>query len=128
MERPMRITIPRIFYMGMILFLSLCFYLEGCHKKPVNNDKVGAVEGFVKDSQSQIPIVGADVFLDDEPYIYFPKTDSTGYYKVGIPLGDTRLVKISIKSQGYKAQDKNIILKPNQIQRLDFFLVKEGES
>lgn len=124
----MRITITRIFCVGIILFASLCLHLGGCQKKLVNDDKVGAVEGFVKDSQSQIPIVGADVFLDDEPYVYFPKTDSIGYYKVGIPLGDPRLVKITIKSQGYKAQDKNIILKPNQIQRLDFFLVKEGES
>jgi hypothetical protein len=113
---------------GIILLVLLCFHLGGCHKKLVNGDKVGAVEGFVKDSQSLIPIVGADVFLDDEPYVYFPKTDSIGYYKVGILLGAPRPIKITIKSQGYKAQDKNIILKPNQMQRLDFFLVKEGGS
>lgn len=124
----MRSTIRRILYVGIILFVSLCLHLGGCHKKLVNGDKVGAVEGFVKDSQSLIPIVGADVFLDDEPYVYFPKTDSIGYYKVGILLGAPRLIKITIKSQGYKAQDKNIILKPNQMQGLDFFLVKEGGS
>jgi len=86
------------------------------------------VEGFVKDSLNLIPIVGADVFLDDRLFEPYPKTDSTGYYRVGTVLADFRLVKITIKAQGYKIKDKNIMLKANQTQRLDFFLVKEGGS
>lgn len=124
----MRSTIRGILCVGIILLVSLCLHLGGCHKKLVNGDKIGAVEGFVKDSESLIPIVGVDVFLDDEPYVYFPKTDSLGYYKVGLPLAAPRPVKITMKSQGYEAQDKNVILQPNQMQRLDFLLVKNGGS
>ena len=124
----MRSTIRRIFYVGIILFVSLCLHLGGCDKKLVNADKVGAVEGFVKDSQSLMPIVGADVLLDGAPAGPHQKTDSTGYYRVGTVLADSRLVNITIKAQGYKTQDKNVILKANQTQRLDFLLAKEGQS
>jgi hypothetical protein len=86
------------------------------------------VQGFVKESQSLSPIVGADVLLDGALAGPYQKTDSTGYYRVGTVLADLRLVNITIKAQGYKTQDKNIILKANQTQRLDFLLVKEGES
>ena len=124
----MKTTITRIFYVGLILFVGFCFHLGGCQKKLVHVERAGAVEGFVKDSQSLIPIAGVDVFLDGEPYVYFPKTDSTGYYKVFKPTGVPIIVKITIKVQGYKTQDKNIILKPSQTQRLDFFLVKEEKE
>ncbi len=122
----MKNTITRIIYAGIILFVALCFHLQGCQKKSFQGDKAGAAEGFVKDSLSLIPIVGADVFLDDEPYLPYPKTDSTGYYKVVLLLGGPRTTKITIKAQGYKTKDKNIILRPSQTLRVDFFLVKEG--
>jgi hypothetical protein len=124
----MKSTIRRILCVGIILFVSLCLRLGGCHKKLVNADKVGAVEGFVKDSQSLMPIVGADVFLDGALAGPYQKTDSTGYYRVGTVLADFRLVNITIKAQGYKTQDKNVTLKANQTQRLDLLLVKEEES
>lgn len=121
----MKSTIRRTLCVVVFLFLGLCVHLGGCQKKSVTGDKAGAVEGFVKDSQSLTPIVGADVFLDGAP---FPKTDSTGYYRVGRFLGGPTVVKITIKAQGYKTQDKNVILEPNQTQRVDFFLIKEGGS
>lgn len=124
----MRRTIRRILYVGIILFVSLCLHLGGCHKKLVNADKVGVVEGFVKHSQSLMPIVGADVLLDGVLAGPYQKTDSTAYYRVGTVLADSRLVNITIKAQGYKTQDKNVILKANQTLRLEFLLVKEGES
>lgn len=120
----MRKPITTVLCVGFILFVALSLHLGGCQKK-VTGDKAGAVEGFVKNSLTLIPIVGADVFLDDEPCINFPETDSTGYYKVGMLLGAPKLIRITIKSQGYKTQDKNVILKPNKIQKLDFFLIKE---
>jgi len=125
----MKNTITRILYVGIILVVSLCLHLGGCQKKLVRDrHKMGVVEGFVKDSLSAIPIAGADVFLDDRLFEPYPKTDSSGYYRVDVVLTDVRLVKITIKAQGYKTKDKNIMLKPNHIQRLDFFLVKEGGS
>jgi hypothetical protein len=124
----MRNTIPRILYMGVILVVGLCVHLGGCQKKLVHVSRTGAVEGFVKDSVSLIPIAGADVLLDGAPAGPYQKTDSTGYYLVGTVLADFRLVKITIKAQGYKTQDKYIAIKPNQRQRLDFLLVKEEEE
>jgi len=103
------------------ILVSLCLQLEGCQKKLIRDHKIRIVEGFVKDSQSLIPIVGADVFFDDHPYDPCPKTDSIGYYKVVEILGGPELCKITIKAQGYKTQEINIILKPSQTQRLDFF-------
>jgi hypothetical protein len=117
-----------ILYGGIILVLTLCLPLGGCQKKLVHVSRAGAVEGFVKDSVSLIPIAGADVLLDGAPAGPYQKTDSTGYYLVGTVLADFRLVKITIKAQGFKTQDENVILKANQTQRLDFFLVKEEES
>jgi len=121
----MKNTITRILYVGIILVVSLCLHLGGCQKKLVHVEKDGTVEGFVKDSVSLTPIVGADVFLDDDPYLPYPKTDSTGYYQVIKLTGAPIVVKITIKAEGYKTKDKNIVLKPSQTQRLDFFLVKE---
>ena len=127
MEEAIKNVVRRILYVGIILVVSFCIHLGGCQKKSVG-ERVGVMEGLVKDSLSLIPIVGADVFLDDHPYYPRPKTDLTGYYRVVTSLGCPTLVKITIKAQGYTTQDKNIILKPNQIQRLDFFLVKEEGS
>jgi hypothetical protein len=108
----MRSTITRIFYAVIVLLVGLSLQLGGCQKKLVHVERDGAVEGFVKDSLTLIPIVGADVFLDDDPFP-FPKTDSTGYYLVFKLTGAPISVKITIKAQGYKTQDKNIIIKPN---------------
>ena len=105
-----------------VLGACFCLLITGCGKKSVRGDKVGAVEGFVKDSLNLAPIVGADVFLDDVPC---PKTDSTGYYKAVTFLGDERVSEVTIEAQGYKTQDKTVVLKPNQTQRLDFLMVKE---
>jgi len=108
------------------LIIGGCLSLIGCGKKIIHADRTGIVEGFVKDSLDMTPVVGADVFLDDHPYDPQPKTDSAGYYKVVTLLGAPELIKITIKAQGYKTQDKTIIIKPSQTQSLDFFLVKEG--
>ena len=123
----MKYKIIRIFSLGIILFASFYLCLGGCHKKLVHGDKVGGVEGFVKDSLSLTPLIGADVFVDDYIFEPFPKTDSIGYYQVVELVGDFRLVKITIKAVGFEIQEKNVTLEPNQMQRLDFFLVRESE-
>jgi hypothetical protein len=118
----MRRSILGLVYVVAVLGTCFCLSIAGCEKKSVRGDKVGAVEGFVKESINLAPIVGADVYLDDVPC---PKTDSTGYYKAFTFVGDERVSEVTIEAQGYKAQDRNVVLKPNQTQRLDFLLVKE---
>ncbi len=119
----MKRTIRRSLYAGLIVFASVCLYLGGCQKKLVRGDKLGEVEGYVKNSTNLIPIFQAQIFVDDYPVT---QTDSTGYYRAGSVLQDRRLVKITVKALEYTTQEKTIILKASQLQRLDFFLVKEG--
>jgi hypothetical protein len=118
-----RITIPRILYMGMILFLSLCFYLGGCQKKLIRDQKVGFVEGFVKDSVNLTPIFGAEI-LDGAPpdTAFIAKTDSTGYYRFGKSPGT---MVVTAKVDGYKLQTKTVDVIVDKTIRLDFFLNRE---
>ena len=115
------LTIRSLFL--FFLITGICLSQIGCEKRVVD-EKFSAVEGFVKDSLTEIGIVGADVFFDGDSLVFNIKTDSTGYYTIGF-LGGSVEVRVTVKAQGYKTQVKTTMLIPDHKQRLDFFLVKE---
>lgn len=116
----MKRTIRRSLYAGLIVFVGVCLCLGGCHKKLIRDQKVGFVEGFVKDSANLTPILGAEI-LDGAPpdTIFITKTDSTGYYKfANFPI---KMV-VTAFADGYELQTKTVEIIEKGTTRLDFFL------
>lgn len=90
--------------MCLISILSLTFAMVSC-------DFVVDHQGFVRDSKTEKPIIGATIKFDKKEY----KTDSLGYFKIHYITGFCPDWDFQVEKENYKTQRIKIELKDNEI-------------
>lgn len=110
----------------LLIMAVFVAFMAGCQRDNQDGDpanvEYGYVKGTVVSQNGEVPIPGANVFVDDNGEVYLVKTDKNGYFYLKAPIGDQVINVQSGDGSMFRAQYNVSISKDNEVALPDGML------